>query len=85
VATAAELPPGSVEHVAPNVGPSDLAAGLRSLVTDRARREAMSAAARSAAAGWTFDHLAAALVPTLEALALAAPGAVLGPGGLPLC
>jgi len=69
VATAAELPPGCVDLVDQRIDASGLADVLRPLLVDRLAREIRSATARAAAATWTFEHLAAALVPALESLA----------------
>jgi len=53
---------------------------LGGLLADAGRRQAMAAGGRQLAARWTHHHVALALLPTLEALAVAGSGTVLRPG-----
>jgi glycosyltransferase involved in cell wall biosynthesis len=65
---AAELPAGTVARVPWDIDPTGLADHLAVLLADAPRRDALAAAARQHAAGWTFADVADRLIDVVRAL-----------------
>ena len=83
VATAVELPSGSVGLLPRAAGVEELVVAMRSLLEDPGRRNELAEAGRRTAARWTYADLARSLLPVLDSLAAARPGVVVrsGPAG----
>ncbi|MBW8824737.1 MAG: glycosyltransferase family 4 protein, partial [Acidobacteria bacterium] len=68
VAAATELPAGTVEVVPYDVDAVELANRIAAVVGDPARLAALTAAGRTHAASWSFDHVADQLLQIIRAL-----------------
>jgi glycosyltransferase involved in cell wall biosynthesis len=68
VASAADLPPGTVSLVSPAAGPDELADHLEALLSDPAPLARLAETGRSYAARWGFPQVADELVRLIETL-----------------
>jgi len=67
-----DLPPGTTLVLPHSAGPESIAQLLAGLLAEPSQGDELAIAGRAIAAGWTYAHLAEALLPTLDALAAAA-------------